>query len=220
MQAIIYTPEHLIENETDILSDLLDAGADYLYIRKPELDDFSLVDFVESIPERYWEKCISTSLIITKEFSLGGYHFTREMIKNNAAYNNKALDWLRENGKRSSVSAHDLNEVKVFSGGFDHILVCPVFESISKEGHSYNWDLQALENILYTLHSPSPEDMSVQRKSHFFAIGGVDVGKISEIKRLHFYGFGLLGALWKEPEKAVEKFKEMLRQDQHDKKEE
>jgi hypothetical protein len=52
MQTIIYTPANNLENEIEIISQLLDNGADYLYIYKPELDDFSLVDFVETIPER------------------------------------------------------------------------------------------------------------------------------------------------------------------------
>jgi thiamine-phosphate pyrophosphorylase len=211
MQIIIYTPETPVENEIEIISEILDAGADYLYIRKPELDDFSLVDYVESIPERYWEKCISTSLIITKEFDLSGYHFRREIVQNNATYNNKVQEWLRSNHKISSVSAHSPDEIKVFAGGFDHILVSPVFESISKEDHRYEWNYEALENILFNLHSPHPTEMYDVPKTHFFAVGGVDVTKIPEIKAMHFDGFALLGALWKEPGNVMEKFKEIKR---------
>ena len=108
MQTIIYTPPNNLENEIEIISQLLDNGADYLYIYKPELDDFSLVDFVESIPERYWKQCISTSLIITKEFDLGGYHFTRDIVQKNELYNEKILNWLSETNKISSVTAHNM----------------------------------------------------------------------------------------------------------------
>ena len=119
MQTIIYTPANNIENEIEIISQLLDNGADYLYLYKPELDDYSLVDFVESIPEKYWKKCVSTSLIITKEFDLGGYHFIREVIQKNELYNEKILSWLKETNKISSVTAHSIDEIKKYSGMFN-----------------------------------------------------------------------------------------------------
>jgi thiamine-phosphate pyrophosphorylase len=210
MQIIVYTPEKLVENEIDMITALMDAGADQLYIRKPELDDFSLVDYMESVPERYWKKCISTSLILTKEFDLGGYHFTREIIRNNAAYNIKVQDWLRDNRKISSVSAHSHDEIKIFAGGFDQVLVAPIFESLSKEDHRYNWNYEAIKQTLENLHGLHPDELSEQTTTRFFAVGGVDVTKIPEIKAMHFDGFALLGALWKEPEKAVTNFKEIL----------
>ena len=145
MQTIIYTPPNNLENEIEIISQLLDNGADYLYIYKPELDDFSLVDFVESIPERYWKQCISTSLIITKEFDLGGYHFTRDIVQKNELYNEKILNWLSETNKISSVTAHNIDELKKYAFNFKHVIVSPIFPSISKENHSYDWDLEELK---------------------------------------------------------------------------
>jgi thiamine-phosphate pyrophosphorylase len=194
MQTIIYTPANNIENEIEIISQLLDNGADYLYIYKPELDDFSLVDFVETIPERYWKQCISTSLIITKEFDLGGYHFTRDIVQKNELYNEKILNWLSETNKISSVTAHSIDELKKYAVNFKHVIVSPIFPSISKENHSYDWDLEELK---LTTH-----DSRLTTK--LFAVGGVDETKISTVKNLNFDGIGLLGALWKEPENATE----------------
>ena len=134
MKTILYTSPAETPHEIEIIIQSLDAGIDYLYIRKPELDDFSLVDFVEKIPEAYWSKCISTSLIITKEFNLGGYHFTSAILQKNELYNDKVLSWLHENNKISSVSAHNIDELKRHVGKFKHVIVSPLFKSISKEG--------------------------------------------------------------------------------------
>jgi len=200
MQTIIYTSPTNIENEIEIISQLLDNGADYLYIRKPELDDYSLVDFVESIPEKYWKQCVSTSLIITKEFDLGGYHFTHDIVQKNEKYNEKVLDWLHSNNKVSSVSAHTIEDIKRYTGKFKHVIVSPLFPSISKENHSYDWNMEDLriQNSEFRFKSEI-----INHKSEFFAVGGVDESKISTIKNLNFDGIGLLGALWKEPENAV-----------------
>jgi thiamine-phosphate pyrophosphorylase len=203
MQSIIYTPANNIENEIEIISQLLDNGADYLYIYKPELDDYSLVDFVESIPEKYWKQCVSTSLIITKEFDLGGYHFIRDVIQKNELYNEKILAWLKETNKISSVTAHNLEEIKVYAGMFNHVIVSPLFTSISKANHSYDWNYEDLKIMISDLRFNSD---ILNQHSEIFAVGGVDSDKIEAVRELNFDGIGLLGALWSEPVNAVSEF--------------
>ena len=199
MQTIIYTSPTNIENEIEIISQLLDNGADYLYIRKPELDDYSLVDFVESIPEKYWKQCVTNSMIITKEFDLAGYHFTRGIVQKNGLYNDKVLDWLHSNNKISSVSAHSIEDIKSYAGKFKHIIVSPMFPSISKENHSYDWNMEELKIKIAELRF----------KSKLFAVGGIDIDKIATVKDIGFDGVGLLGALWKEPENTVTKYQQI-----------
>ncbi|MBK9329477.1 MAG: thiamine phosphate synthase [Sphingobacteriales bacterium] len=212
MKTIIYTPEQEVENEIGIITQLLDAGADYLYIRKPELDDFSLVDYVEKIPEQYWKKCISTSLIIAKEFDLGGYHFTRDIVQRNALYNHKVLDWLHENDKISSVSAHSTDELKDYAGKFRHVMVSPLFKSISKENHQHDWDYENLQLHLRDCHASLA-------MTACFAVGGIDLSKIERVKNLNFDGIGLLGTIWKEPDNAMSNFNKILHFIQNDCKE-
>lgn len=195
MQIILYTAPVDIENEIEIIQNTLDAGVDYLYIRKPELDDFSLVDFVEKIPEKYWNKCISSSLIITKEFNLGGYHFTRDIIEKNEKYNDKVLEWLHTNNKICSVSAHNENEILTYSNKSNHVIVSPIFKSISKQNYSYEWNFDELKQNIATIKI---------RKNNIqlFAVGGIDINNITLVKQLGFNGVGLLGAIWNASFKA------------------
>lgn len=200
MKTILYTSPAEIKNEIDVITQLLDAGVDYLYIRKPELDDFSLVDFVEKISERYWKQCISTSLIITKEFDLGGYHFTREILQKNELYNDKVLSWLHENNKISSVSAHNIDELKKYGGKFKHVIVSPLFPSISKGNHSYDWDYN---DVRLTINDVRLKSQILNFNSQIFAVGGINTDKIETVKNLNFHGVGLLGAIWNQPEQAM-----------------
>ncbi len=201
MKIILYTSPKEIVNEIEIISQLFEIGVDYLYIRKPELDDFSLVDFVEKIPEPYWKKCISTSMIITKEFNLGGYHFTRDILIKNEKYHTKVLEWLYQHQKISSASAHSINELERLNGHFKHLIVSPIFPSISKENHSYPWNYSKLNDCL--------NSSSTQPKSLCFAVGGIDINKIEMIKNTNFDGIGLLGAIWNHPEKAKLNFQKI-----------
>jgi len=210
MQIVLYTAPTEIDNEIEIISTLFENGIDYLYLRKPELDDFSLVDFVEQIPEKYWSKCIATSLIITKEFDLAGYHFTQESLQKNTNYNQKILEWLHGNNKISSASAHSIEELNRHAGQFKHVMVAPLFPSISKENHFYNWDFETLSKQIATHKSQNTT-------SRFFAVGGVDATKINEIQTLNFDGIGLLGAIWNSPANATENFNNLLQNIHHGK---
>ncbi|QQR97732.1 MAG: thiamine phosphate synthase [Sphingobacteriales bacterium] len=203
MQTILYTPAENIENEIDTIVQLLDNGVDYLYIYKPELDDFSLVDFVETIPEKYWKQCISTSLIITKEFDLGGYHFTRDIVQKNELYNEKILKWLSDTNKISSVTAHSIDELNKYAPNFKHIIVSPLFPSISKENYSYDWNMEELRIMISDFRIKS---QILNLKSQIFAVGGVDTSKISIVKNLNFDGIGLLGFIWNDSSNALKNF--------------
>lgn len=214
MKIILYTPANNIENEVDLISQLMDNGVDYLYIYKPDLDDFSLVDYVETIPERYWKQCISTSLIITKEFDLGGYHFKRDIVQKNELYNEKILNWLKETNKISSVTAHSIDELKKYKNIFNHVIVSPLFPSISKENHSYDWNMEELK-LTTPVCRTGRHDSRLTTK--LFAVGGVDIDKIEKVKNLNFDGIGLLGAIWSKPNEATVNFKKILHFVQNDK---
>ncbi|HPA35463.1 MAG TPA: thiamine phosphate synthase [Chitinophagales bacterium] len=199
MKICVYTPEQELENEISLLSAMMEEGADYLYIRKPEMDDFSLVDYMEKFDPKYYSKIITSSLIITKEFDLAGYHFTRDIIQRNTLYNDKVLDWLHQHHKISSVTAHDTRDILQYGGRFKHILVAPLFRSISKINHEKNWDMQSLADLIGNSAS----------FSSFIAQGGIDTSRISNVQSMGFNGIALLGALWQSPEDALKKMEEI-----------
>lgn len=203
MRLLLYTPEKETANEVSLLSQMLDKGADLLFIRKPEFDDFALVDYLEQFDPKYYPKMLSTSLILTKEFELSGYHFTRDILAKNERYNDKVIEWLKEKQKIASASAHSMEEVQAHAGRFSQVIVSPVFRSISKPGHRYDWNYEELGASIRRCR-----ELEVPAK--FFAVGGVDIAKIDEIQTMHFDGMGLLGTLWNEPEYAMKNFEMIL----------
>ena len=122
MKTVLFTAPIETENEVMLLIELLELGLDYLYIYKRALDDFSLVDFVEKIPEKYWKQCISNSLIITKEFDFAGYYFTPDILQKNELYNQKIFDWLKQNNKISATTISQPNKLSN-SNSFEHIFI-------------------------------------------------------------------------------------------------
>lgn len=199
MDIIIYTAPDNFEGEIDILQTLLSYPNTYLYIRKPDLDDFSLVDFVEQIPEKYWKQCIATSLIITKEFDLGGYHFTRDIINRNSNYNEKVLSWLHQNNKISSVSAHSIDQLQQYKNQFKHVILSPFFPSISKSNHQNNWNMFDIQ-----------DELTTARTAKIFAVGGIQSSNLIELNKYNIDGIGLLGTLWQDSQQALHHFQKIF----------
>jgi thiamine-phosphate pyrophosphorylase len=106
---------------------------------------------------------------------------------------------LHDNNKITSVSAHTLEEIKTHCMNNNHVIVSPVFPSISKENHVVKWDKVALQDEL----------IKYQNQTTIYAVGGIDVTTIIEAKKMGFLHFGLLGALWKNPVTAVESFRKI-----------
>ena len=72
-------------------------------------------------------------MIITKEFDLGGYHFTRDILYKNELYNEKNIIVVACINKISSVSAHTELALHKYAGKFRHIIVSPLFKVFQKK---------------------------------------------------------------------------------------
>lgn len=201
MIVMLYTPEDYVENEVENIQYMLDNGADYLFIRKPHMDDFSLVDYMEKFESKYYARMISTSLILCKEFDMAGYHFTRDIWLKNINYNTKILDWLRLNNKISSKSAHNMDEIKTLNKIFKLLIISPIYKSITKDNYFYPWNYREL-------------GIEVANSSaQCYAVGGIDASNIDTLSTMNFTGVGLLGGIWQnqqEPKIAFEQIKRII----------
>jgi thiamine-phosphate pyrophosphorylase len=187
MKVALYTPPGVLANETYHLSTMLDM-VDYVFLRKEGIDDVFWDDYVQEIPLVHASKVMTSYYRVLHEYDLGGFHFRSGMLDQmNEAEIWENINMLRNKGKKSSATAHNLEQLKLYNGKFDIVLVAPLFESISKPGHSHVWDFEAIKNIL---KDKSP-------KTEVFALGGIDASKVDMVHLLGFDGIALLGSIWK-----------------------
>ncbi len=201
MMLMIYTPENEVENEVKTIQNMLDNGADYLFVRKPVLDDFGVVDYLEQFDSRYYKQMITTSLILCKEFDMAGYHFTRDIWQKNLNYNYKILEWLHTHHKLSSKSAHSIAEIKTLNRIFKLLIISPLYKSITKNNYFYPWNYHklgiAVKNAAATC----------------IGVGGIHAENINNLSSMNFAGAGLLGGIWQdqcEPMKVFEQIKNSI----------
>ncbi len=172
---IVITTPNLYPDEGELISSLFDAGMEKLHLRKPEADADSLLHLLKQIPEAYYSKIVlHDHFKIVTALSLGGIHL------------NKRNSTIPVNFKGSvSRSCHSIKELEDWRN-LDYLFLSPIFQSISKEGYGngFPWN---------TLVEASNKGIITP---NVFALGGMNVEQIQQIKNLNFGGAVVLGALW------------------------
>lgn len=200
MKIILYTAPKPVTNEIEVITTMLSNGVDYLYLRRENRDSHYWSSFVEQIPAEWHDKIICSDFRTLHEMQLGGFHFKAEMLgmmEEKDILEN--LSMMRKESIRSSRTVRSVEEIKANDGKYDILLVAPIFESISKQGHSKTWDFDALKAYLH--HRSG--------SSEIFALGGVDADKVDMLYLLGFDGMALLGAIWEQPEQALTNFQKI-----------
>ena len=183
-QLIVITTPTLFPDEGELITSLFNAGMERLHLRKPEAEADSLTQLLKQIPEEYYSQIVlHDHFEFATKFSLGGIHL------------NKRNSEIPVNFKGSvSRSCHSIKELKEWQN-LDYLFLSPIFQSISKEGYGngFPWNdlVDASQNGIIT--------------SKVFALGGMNVKEINQIKNLNFGGAVVLGALWGKNPSCLEK---------------
>lgn len=179
MVIIITNPSHTNEEHTTI-NQLFSEGLELLHLRKKELTEAQLREYIEAIPPKYYPKIkLHSHYHLAKEYGLQGIHVP--------------LSFNQELGTMVSKSFHALEEIKADKSPFEYGFLSPIFDSISKEGYKNEFDFEAIKSYLSTSNQK------------IIALGGIDENRIATIKELQFSGIALLGAIWQN-ENPVDKF--------------
>ena len=195
MQLIVISYPKPVPNEADNINLLMEAGLGLFHLRKPESDLESVANLLSQIDPRYYDRiAIHQHHGLAAEFGLKRLHFTENHREKVSL---KALQEIKGNGLITSTSIHDLSLLNSLDK-FDYTFFSPVFDSISKQGYS-----SSLESG-FRLEKPigSPK---------VFALGGVELKNISQIKSMKFDGAAVLGTIWnQEEEERIEVLKGLM----------
>lgn len=193
MKLIILSCAHLLEKEHVIINSLLEAGVLCLHLRKP----FSKAELLERIIRRIHPAYLRRIVLhqhhqLAFKFGLGGVHFSEaERISMQDSHRAAVVQKVKANHMTMSTSVHSKEALAQIHKQFDYVFFSPVFNSISKPGYGPATDM-SIRNI--------------QIKAKVIGLGGVNAGNISKLKQMGYDGAAVLGAVWQEPEKAVEHF--------------
>lgn len=174
-QLIAITAPACFPEEGKIITALFEAGLERLHLRKPDAGKETLSALIGQIPGRFYPRIVLHGHFgLANEYALGGVHLNRR--------NPEAPPCFSGSISRSCHSIRELDEWK----SLDYLFLSPVFPSISKEGYGSGFARHELER--------ATERGIITPK--VFALGGMDVPHIRQLKGLGFGGAAVLGALW------------------------
>lgn len=195
MLIVITHPEHL-PGEALIWQQLLSAGADAILLRKPgwEEDDYEQA-LEQTDPACYPQLLIAGHWRLQARYGLMGVHFS-ESLRNGTTP--QLLEVQRRQGCLLSTGIHTASVLPAMAMQWDLLLLSPVFDSISKPGYK--------GQVSTGFHLQQDTRSGAAR---VLALGGVDQSNAGLAKTMGFDGIALLGAIWKDPDKAVATFCEI-----------
>lgn len=168
--TIVITSPDPTEDEAEKITRLLEAGVDFVHIRKPDNTLREVRDLIERIPYTLRRRLrLHGHFELVNEMNLAGVHLNR---RNPSAPRNAAS---------VTASCHSSEELKDCAG-YDYVTLSPVFDSISKSGYRARFDLSEIAGDL--------------QGRNVVALGGVTPDSFNLLKEKGFYGAALLGYIW------------------------
>lgn len=171
-KLIAITREVVEIDESCRICNLIDAGFDYVHIRKPALQKNEMQQFIESIPTRYYNRLkLHDHFDLADKYDLAGIHLNSR--------NRTAPTGFQ---KHVSKSCHTIEELRDIDR-FEYVFLSPIFDSISKQGYKARFSKNELENSSNLI------------SEKVMALGGVADKHIPYLQKIGFGGCALLGYL-------------------------
>ncbi len=171
-KLIAITREVVEIDESCRICNLIDAGFDYVHIRKPALQKNEMQQFIESIPTRYYNRLkLHDHFDLADKYDLAGIHLNSR--------NRTAPTGFQ---KHVSKSCHAIEELRDIDR-FEYVFLSPIFDSISKQGYKARFSKDELENSSNLI------------SEKVMALGGVADKHIPYLQKIGFGGCALLGYL-------------------------
>ncbi|HEY1202733.1 MAG TPA: thiamine phosphate synthase [Niastella sp.] len=209
---IVISGPTMLTDEASIIQQLFAEGLEVFHLRKPNADEQAVRQLIEAIPAEYHDRIVMHGFFhLMEEYGMHRLHLReehRQQLERNGFFFEGAiasaelarvgLHKLAEDPSKCtlSTSVHDLQTLQSLSVHFSYSFFSPVFDSISKQQY------KGVAGDDFYLKDE-------QKAVPVIALGGIDADNVSKLPAMNFDGAALLGAIWNEPEKAVEQFKKI-----------
>lgn len=184
MNIIAITRPDFFSGETALAGRLFDCGLTRLHLRKPHGTEQQLAEWIEDISPEYRRRIvIHDHFELARRFGLGGIHLNSR----------NPLPPSDSDGLSISMSCHSIEEVRTKKDECGYLFLSPIYDSISKEGYGSAFQREVLEK--------AASEGIIDKK--VYALGGVSLEHIDELRALGFGGAAVLGALWQSDDPAA-----------------
>ena len=193
MELIAISSPVAVDDEPILINNLFMAGLKCFHLRKPENNINTVRELIKGVAPRFYDRvALHQFHEMAADFGIKRLHYTESARQQS---NMQQLRSQLDDGFILSTSIHDITLLPELDL-FEYAFYGPVFNSISKPGYQSKI---AIDFKISKLNS----------KPKVIALGGVELSNLTKIKAMGFDGVAVLGALWSEPNKALERFKQL-----------
>ncbi len=192
MELIVISSPTALKKEASLINELFDAGVTIFHLRKPNSTGLEIANILKDIKPAYFSRIsLHQHHQLSGNYPIKRLHFTEiERLKTTAL----KLEELKSKGYILSTSIHSQIDFQNLNAHFDYSFVGPLFDSISKSEYK-----ASVEKFIEV------KDKTTLR----FALGGICKENLQDVFDLNFDGAAILGTIWNDPLKAIEKFNEL-----------
>lgn len=176
-KLIVISHPDILPHESALLTAALDAGADYLHLRKPHAKAEDIAQLLQELSAAHRAKVVlHDAHHLGQEYGVGGIHL-------NSRHPQLPQGWQG----RASRSCHTLEEIERYKNEYDYLLLSPIYNSISKSGY----------NSAFTTGQLAEAQSNKIIDDHVIAMGGITPDNVTATLSYGFGGVAVLGCLWR-----------------------
>lgn len=176
MKLIYITLPYFFPDEAACITALLRSGLETLHLRKPQATATQMEQLIRAIPSVYYRRIVlHDHFDLARTYGLGGIHL-------NSRNPQPPKGWQGS----ISRSCHSLEEVQQYKPVCNYVFLSPVFDSISKQGYAAAFGDDEL--------SRAAREGIIDHR--VYALGGISLERLPQVKAKGFGGAALLGDAW------------------------
>lgn len=206
MRLIVFSSSDRSISEAKEVTEMFKLGLEHFHLRKSSFQQNELCSYLDVIPKKFHNRIVlHSNHHLKKAYKLGGLHLSRTHRKKK--YNSKWKYFMFKTFNSGLYITRTYSKLSALSDDnrvYKYVFLSPVYDSISKIGHSGNFGNRSIAKYVKLAKSP------------VVALGGVEIEKFKECKELGFDGVALLGSIWNNeshsPLEAFIKAKEALKE--------
>ncbi|RRC99118.1 thiamine phosphate synthase [Prevotella sp. OH937_COT-195] len=177
MKLILMTKPTFFVEEDKILSNLLEEGMDFLHIYKPDSSPMFTERLLSLIPEEYYKKIVVHGHYYLKdEYGLRGIHIDNPEAKPPLGYKGKF-----------SRTCNTIEQLRDAKKGTEYVFLKNMFGNSSEQ--------EKIQGFTTEQIADARKQGLIDR--HVYALGGVNIDNLKEIKQMGFGGVVICGDIWR-----------------------
>ncbi|MEN7551013.1 thiamine phosphate synthase [Rapidithrix thailandica] len=200
MKLRVITDPEAVDREIEIMHELFALGLECLHLRKPGYEVEELEALISAIKPEFRNRLVlHNHFELVKKYQLGGLHLPERIRETLEAKNalETYITGYKNEGYNVGTSVHQKEILLQISNSFDHVMVSPVFTSISKQHHipAFSWDIAEWKG---------------QLKPKVVGLGGISEHTLEQAWNYGFEEVAVLGSVWLKPARAMTNYLRLL----------